>query len=720
MARDWPLTVASATDPHLLIDEASMMTRRPGALVARAIAGTAFAVLLALLCQSKLSATESVNLVNAPGPHGGVRLADNYFYIYARNTSTGGLQVRRTNGVTSESDATTSWTQLPAISTATFPTAVAVCSNAAVPVPQKVNVYAVDHGQVKVTQSTNGKTGFSAWTDVQWSSTDKMETDRSVAAVWFRPTTKAGVVDTTKGGVCLFYVHLLRPEGGTTGPIVGYQLRMTWSANGLTGWSAPTFWGSWDPAAAPTAVVETNVLNDPTWLYSVKAVYKTDQANAQNFFALNTLRSYTLDPPTEQLSLALPMKGPAWQVDPTIISTMGACVNESDPTSWSGYHLPKVREMRASVMKFNMTTQRSWNPLLPPALEMRYSHIFDCVQTGLVKTVILRTGDAPYNSGQLTDFINTMAFPDNPNKYIKNLPLDFPSVRWIIENGNEPDRIRNPNLSAADARALAMNGIMIRNAFPKFKFMISMPTVVDSANSGLHNFDYLKAFAAVGSDGKSVLTEYDGAGVHAYCEENLHWMNTAEVPFAVRDFVLARQPYGKFIHMTELGLNSKLISWSLKAGRYRAAALAMPANVEGHEIFCLSAHPDWNTFVHYCLDKSYSDLKVTSVTPNGNFTRITLGPQAGTTPTTRSFPAGTLVQIRNLSLWQPPLVNEIFLDGKYVVTNPPPPAPPSGVGMFWIQKNTVGMPAMHPTKIGYADSYPLTTNGAGAELIGNR
>lgn len=661
--------------------------------------------LLTILGSSTVQAQLTNNNVNTPGPSGGARLGNNFF-IYARHAGNNTIVARKTDGITSANFTITS---LPAISTNCYPAAATIYNASLIPTKIAILARRSTDGHILVTLTSTGESGFSGWADIG------AITDAAPTAAWFKPSTGNGVLvvayrNSADQGFCYY----------------------KYSADGIT-WSVPVrAFGSKVMSSAPTLLVQ-HTLRNAAEPFILQVYYK----GPSNVIYHHTTTNPTVvsggtgfgNPSSGGLSYgsytSRTVTSPGTQTqDPTLTSAVGTCIVENDPTSWGAYNLEQIVRMRAGVVKFQCTYNARWGAGAPANHDIRYSDIVNAIDAG-AKTIVLRTAETRTSASDIATFMGSMYFLGSTVR-IADLPNLYPTttgVEFVIEVGNEPDHAF-PAVGAAVARnnALAV-AAQVKPIYPEFRWIVSLPTAWPPGTpSGGFNYSYLSTFLSTTTDGKTVLSEYQGAAAHIYANNNLAWSNTGEQPLNVLEYLLARLPYGKMIHVSEVGLNSRTVDWATKGLRYKNAMYAAPSCVRAWEFFCTSAHPNWNTFTYYCMDKAFSDKQVTAVVPGAapyaHLAKVTIAATA-TFPTglpanwtTTTWAANDSIYLKNVVLGTNPANPGNDISGGYTVLGPPnAPAPTAGV--FYINRNVTGLGtiANRPTGTGpgFADRYPLCT-----------
>lgn len=625
-----------------------------------------------------------------PGPGAAARLGD-FLYIYGR-LSDNRIYVRKTDGKTQPT-----WTnnvgalQNAPQTTDLYPAAATFWDD--IGKPKFIAIaYAnkPDLGNISVWRTPNGDTAITPWYAGIGSTS-------SAPAIGFCRAAPAAGQTVGKGYIVVAYREKV------TG-----RLRLAWAPDTLVA----TDWQFMTNTRDTTTNVQTTLMSSGPTIVVDQAPGST-VTKLTIFYRIISMNS-SLNNTIESLSTTDMVhwtlgKGDAFTqrsvstpfdpVDPCVPSTVGTVIAEADPTSWATYHFSQMQVMRAGIMKFQMSYNPDWSGSATPNFyHCRYSDIQNCVTSG-VTSIILRTAETAYSASQVALFMGTVKFQDKPTKSISNLPADFPGVKFIIEVGNEPDR-NSATPDSARAKALEV-AASVRPQYPNFTWIISMPTF--NSSYGSSDSDYIAAFTAPNALGQTVMNAYDGIGVHSYADNSLAWNTTTESPnpLGVLYYCLARLPLGRSVFMTELGLNSRQLSWPFKAKHYRAAMNVAPSSVRGWTLFVASAHPQFNTHTHYCIDKQYTDRVITGVTAANGLTKITYDTVDLATP---AWNVGDEVAIVNSQVLLPN--GAIALDGNYNILGNPAP----GVGFYWIPKDTSAAGAYNATtKPGRTDRYPLTT-----------
>lgn len=358
--------------------------------------------------------------------------------------------------------------------------------------------------------------------------------------------------------------------------------------------------------------------------------------------ASTTNLTWSFNQPADALYTSRSTASPTDRSDPALVSTPGACILEPESTEWLSYHVAALQAMRAGIVKFHMSYDGQWqdkaNPPNPFAQPRGYAcslaQIKDAAKLG-AKVIILRSAESRTGGPNMTWFLNSMGFPDDLAHSIVHLPSLVPGVKFVIEVGNEPDNVPAggawgiPGGDDTDARQKVKTAFLRDQAIDtavrligtpslaNFLFIVSLPT----DHGG--DYTYLDEFTKADAGGRKLMELYPGIGVHAYAGKgstvspSLYW-NHADRPLAALHYCLARMPLGEQVFMTEAGINNNTPgnpppTWNQKGANYRGAMWAAPSSVRGWTFFCLSAHPRWNTFDHYCLDKQYTDRVISSV-----------------------------------------------------------------------------------------------------------
>ncbi len=575
---------------------------------------------------------ESVEAVSdtniySPGPNGAARIGAHTLCVYGRHNPDNHIWVRITDGPYHGG-----WqNNLPASTpsgfpmvTLSYPAATTVWNSAGA---TKISVFArinsVDpttNNKLFVTQTSAGNTAFQPWKNLN------VSTDAAPAAVCWKNGTN-------------YHTMVFWRD------IPTHKIYYMWSTNdGYNVWSPPcTAIPTFIATSGPTAVIlneRPNVFPQPTspcvgLFFRINAAPKTNIVLALVNMESLTSWGYPSDInglPTGDSYTQQTTASPTASMDPCISSTVGGCIISGHPstpagfTEWGNYAKPEFLSMRAGIIKFQMDYDNRWydsggNPVGPHEYICNYGDVTSALNTanfnGLnVPVVIFRTAESMTTPEMVKHFMGQttaglgpgMVFSDGGN--IQDLANYYVNTKFIIEIGNEPDNVPAQPLWGVPSdltqrmtllrdRAIATAN-QLQSQFPRFQFVVSLPTLG-------HGQAAVDQFCS-----SALLAAYPAYGVHAYGDNGFAWNSSADNPLGMLDYTLARLPYGKQILMTEAGIHSTA-PWSTKGSLMRGAWWTAPASVRAWTYFAVDSHPEWNMYLHYCVDKTDNSHNITDI-----------------------------------------------------------------------------------------------------------